>query len=189
MSPATQFYFAYGSNLSHVQMRSRCPRAIPYGRAYLPDYQIDFKENGSRCGVTTIEPALGKFVEGGLYRITGECRKQLDRFEGYPFTYYREKIRVFTYDHQEIMAITYVMQDHFYRAVPSVGYVRRIEEGYKDFRIPMDTLRSAYNSVKRSVYHREIRGATHARTNRSAEMGDCTSCAAGHIFLPNVKKT
>ena len=42
-------YFAYGSNLDFVQMRSRCPSAQFVAVAKLPDHQLAFTR---RVGIT-----------------------------------------------------------------------------------------------------------------------------------------
>ena len=44
--PETLLYFAFGSNLSSTQMRSRCPGAAAVGLAFLPGYDFIINERG-----------------------------------------------------------------------------------------------------------------------------------------------
>lgn len=137
-------YFAYGSNLKRSQMKFRCPAARPLCRAYLPDYLLEFKSNGRGSGVASIRFARGAYVEGVLYKVTAVCLNNLDRYEGHPYVYQRQPVKVFSYDHTEYRAVTYVMNRRFVPAEPSREYLCRIQDGYVDFGIPFDTLVEAY---------------------------------------------
>lgn len=95
--PETLLYFAFGSNLSSTQMRSRCPGAAAVGLAFLPGYDFIINERGfanvipstrtSPASATT--PGEGsRGVYGVLYRLASPAEKQcLDRYEGVPWAY------------------------------------------------------------------------------------------------------
>ena len=90
-------YFAFGSNLSDVQMRRRCPRAVLIGPAILRGRRLVFAGYSTkwRGAVATILPARGGRVPGLLYRISSADLARLDRFEGAPDIYARRERRVF----------------------------------------------------------------------------------------------
>ena len=52
-----QYYFAYGSNLHHEQMKRRCPKCKYIKKHILHDYQLTFR---SKYGACDIEKKLGK---------------------------------------------------------------------------------------------------------------------------------
>ncbi|MFD0591038.1 gamma-glutamylcyclotransferase family protein [Paenibacillus sp. GCM10027627] len=140
------YYFAYGSNLDQAQMKSRCPGSSILNRAYLPHYVLSFKSNG-RSGVATIVPSQGEFVEGAIYRITPHDLAQLDRYEGHPFIYKRHEIKVFTYDHEQIKALTYILKPSFPPELPAEHYLAKIQKGYAELNIPTYKLIQAYESI------------------------------------------
>lgn len=96
--PETLLYFAFGSNLSSTQMRSRCPGAAAVGLAFLPGYDFIINERGfanvvpSNSARTTTPGdetcSRGGGVYGVLYRLASPAEKErLDRYEGVPWAY------------------------------------------------------------------------------------------------------
>ena len=78
------FYFAYGSNLHHQQMKKRCPNSYFIKKKFLKDFNLTFR---SKYGVADIEKKRGKKVYGALYTITKSDEKKLDVYEEYPRLY------------------------------------------------------------------------------------------------------
>ena len=69
-------YIAYGANLNKSAMRHRCPDATPVGSSKVKDYKLIFNN-------VKVEKSPGSHVEVGLWRITKNCEKSLDRFEDF----------------------------------------------------------------------------------------------------------
>lgn len=80
-------YFAYGSNINLCQMAVRCPDAQVVEPAVLENYELLFRGNERAFGVATIRPKEGCQVHGLLWKITPECERSLDHYEGYPHLY------------------------------------------------------------------------------------------------------
>ena len=59
-----------------------------------------------------------------------------------------------------VEAMTYVMRDRAYLGLPSAWYLGRIEEGYRDWDLPLDALRGAVTDARRAL---EARGIRHFR--------------------------
>ena len=95
---AERLYFAYGSNINLEQMACRCPAAEVVGSAVLDGYELLFRGNRSGYGVATVEPLSGSQVSGLLWKLTPECERSLDIYEGYPRLYEKEDITVRTAD-------------------------------------------------------------------------------------------
>lgn len=106
---AERLYFAYGSNINLEQMAVRCPAAQVVGSAVLDGYELLFRGNRSGCGVATIEPLPGSQVHGLLWKLTPECERSLDVYEGYPRLYEKEDITVRTRDGSEVAVMAYIM--------------------------------------------------------------------------------
>ncbi len=143
-----RIYLAYGSNLNMNQMRYRCPDAWPIGTAIIKDYQLLFK--GSKSGAyLTIEPKVGSVVPVGVWQVSEEDEKNLDRYEGYPNFYYKKEIRLpvkgFTSKRPRYQkAFVYIMHEDRKLACPSKRYLRTCMDGYDDFGFDKELLVDAY---------------------------------------------
>ena len=78
------YYFAYGSNLHHLQMKRRCPKCRFMKKITLNNYRLTFR---SKYGAADIEKKIGKKVYGALYVISKAAEKRLDVYEEYPSLY------------------------------------------------------------------------------------------------------
>jgi hypothetical protein len=78
-------YFAYGSNMSVVQMRRRCPGARLEGRAVLPGHGFVIM----RSGYASITRAAGGCVHGLLWRLTARDIAVLNAYENLDGGLYR----------------------------------------------------------------------------------------------------
>ena len=77
-------YFAYGSNLNHLQMKRRCKDSCFIKSMSLKGYVLTFR---SKYGAADIERKKKSKVLGALYEISGSDEKQLDIYEDYPIVY------------------------------------------------------------------------------------------------------
>lgn len=125
-----KYYLAYGSNLNKEQMAHRCPGAVPVGAAVISDYELVF-----RRGYLTIEPKEGSEVPVGIWKITAEDEKALDRYEGFPRFYIKKD---FDIGMAYIMAYGYPIQK------PSDHYLLTVAKGYADFGFDQQPLKDAY---------------------------------------------
>ena len=77
------WYFAYGSNLDPDRFRGRVGDWIERKRAILHDYRLRFsgEVTSEGGGGAIIQPAEGERVHGGVYRITVEQLRAMDREE------------------------------------------------------------------------------------------------------------
>ena len=78
------YYFAYGSNLHHLQMKKRCPNCSFIKKIILHNYRLTFR---SKYGAADIEKKKGGKVYGGLYVISKPAERKLDIYEEYPTLY------------------------------------------------------------------------------------------------------
>jgi len=134
---STIYYFAYGSNMNHKQMKYRCKTARFLCRAYLENY--DFVYDGysqSRNGaVANIVRKEKRIVWGGLWEIDEEDIKQLDHYEGYPVSYKREKVIVKDDNNKEYCAFVYLRESQKV-ANPSDEYRKIVIEGAIECGLP-----------------------------------------------------
>ena len=122
-----QYYFAYGSNLHHAQMKRRCPKCLYVKKYILKNYQLTFR---SKYGAADIEKKKNSKVIGALYEISKSDEKRLDIYEEYPILY---KKMYFNYYNNEIM--TYIMVKKSTYKKPTERYLNTIIEGYKDCKL------------------------------------------------------
>ena len=129
------YYFAYGSNLHHLQMKRRCPNCRFVKKIILRNYTLTFR---SKYGAADIEKKMGKRVYGALYIISKADEKRLDIYEEYPSLY---KKMYFNYQDKKVM--TYVMVKKSKFVSPKTRYLNTIKQGYKDCKLSMKSLDAA----------------------------------------------
>ena len=69
-----QYYFAYGSNLHHAQMKRRCPKCRYIKKHILHGYQLTFR---SKYGACDIEKKNWKKSLWGYFSNFKVCRKEI----------------------------------------------------------------------------------------------------------------
>ena len=118
-------YFAYGSNLHHIQMKKRCKDSIFIKKINLKDFRLTFRNM-----YADIEFKKNSIVSGGLFEISKSDEKKLDMYEDYPIVY---KKYYFTYYGKKVMTYTMTKKTNF--TFPSEHYLNIIKRGYKDCKI------------------------------------------------------
>ena len=134
------FYFAYGSNLHHLQMKRRCPNCRFIKKIILHNYKLTFR---SKYGAADIEKKMGKKVYGALYLISKIAEKKLDVYEEYPILY---KKMFFKYDNKKVM--TYIMIKKTKLVPPTTRYLNTIKQGYKDCKLNIKSLNDSLSQLK-----------------------------------------
>ena len=129
------YYFAYGSNLHHAQMKRRCPKCVYIKKYTLNNYQLTFRR---KYGVADIERKIEKKVYGALYLISKCAERRLDVYEEYPTLY--KKI-YFRYKGKKVM--TYTMCRKTKLVPPTTRYLNTIKQGYKDCELNIKSLQIA----------------------------------------------
>ena len=134
------YYFAYGSNLHHLQMKRRCPKCRFIKKIILHNYSLSFR---SKYGAADIEKKMGGKVYGALYLIRKVAEKRLDIYEEYPTLY---KKMFFKYNNKKVM--TYIMSKKTKLVLPTTKYLNIIKQGYKDRKLNMKSLNAALLPLK-----------------------------------------
>jgi len=126
-------YFAYGSNLHHLQMRRRCKDSIFLKKINLKNFRLTFR---SEYRAADIEPKKNFLVPGGLFEISMSDEKKLDVYEDFPILY---KKYYFHYYGKKIMTYTMVKKSPF--TFPTERYLNIVKKGYKDCLLDFKYLR------------------------------------------------
>ena len=134
------FYFAYGSNLHHLQMKRRWPNCRFIKKIILHNYKLTFR---SKYGAAAIEKKMGKKVYGALYLISKIAEKKLDVYEEYPILY---KKMFFKYGNKKVM--TYIMPKKTKLVPPTTKYLNEIRQGYKDCKLSIKSLNDSLSQLK-----------------------------------------
>ena len=123
-----KLYVAYGSNLNKTQMKYRCPNAEFVGTGTLRNYELQFK--GVRnYAYATIAPKSGSEVPVGVWKITPEDERNLNRYEGYPTHYFKQNIPVQMENGQTVKAMVYIMDLKQEFGMPSASYYNTVYAG------------------------------------------------------------
>ena len=133
-------YGAYGANLNMANMEVRCPQAKPILGFNLEGYRLVFN------GVADIIKDKDTKVPVGLWKITKECEKSLDRYEGYPHLYKKIKLKLDVPGFLGQKVMFYVMRRKGV-ALPPASYFNTIAQGYDDFALDKDYLNWAVHEA------------------------------------------
>jgi len=128
-------YFAYGSNLHHLQMKRRCKDSIFLKKINLKDFKLTFR---SKHKAADIEHKKKSNVQGALFEISKSDEKKLDIYEDYPILY---KKYYFTYYGKKVMTYTMAKKTAF--TFPTERYLNIIKRGYKDCDLDKKYLKNA----------------------------------------------
>ena len=126
------FYFAYGSNLNHHQMKNiRCIGSKYLKTIFLRNYKLSFCHPNklNKYGYANIVKKKGSKVPGAIWKITKKHEKILDQYEEYPNSYQK---KYFFRNRKKIMF--YIMNKWFIKKPPK-SYINTIKEGYKNCNI------------------------------------------------------
>lgn len=133
-STATQFYFAYGSNMNQARMQGRDMQVLSATSGWLDNFGLRFNKRSRRddnLACANMVWARSERIEGVLYELNsiGEIIK-LDPHEGAPWRYSREIFNVQT-DHGIQPAWIYVanpavLDDHI---LPARWYLEHLLAG------------------------------------------------------------
>ena len=126
----TTLYWAYGSNLNHRQMRWRCPAARPFGPLYLKQGLLTFRYFADVEATESVEDVIA----GGLWRITPQCERTLDRYEGVEGGHYEKRYLLLEIDGVPHKCLYYRML-HPGVMPPRKEYFEGIRQGYRDFKL------------------------------------------------------
>jgi gamma-glutamylcyclotransferase (GGCT)/AIG2-like uncharacterized protein YtfP len=129
-------YFAYGSNLHHLQMKKRCKNSSFLKKINLKNFRLTFRNM-----YADIEFKKNTIVQGALFEISKIDEKKLDVYEDYPIIY---KKYYFTYYGKKVM--TYIMVKKTLFTYPSERYLNIIKRGYKDCNLDKKNLNKALKS-------------------------------------------
>ncbi len=128
------FYFAYGSNLNHHQMKNiRCVGSKYLKSFFLKDYKMIFSHPNklNKFGYANIVRKKGSKVAGAIWDITKDHEKILDNYEQFPNIYQKEH---FYLEEKKIMF--YIMQKYFVKNPPN-SYIDTINKGYEDCNVDL----------------------------------------------------
>lgn len=130
--------WAYGSNLHLHQMAGRCPQAEPFCALNLARTALRFR------GVADVVAHESDTCPGGLWWITADCERTLDRYEGVSARMYLK--RYFTIAIRgvpEPLDVLYYKMNSRGIMPPSEHYLDIIAQGYRDFGLDLTYLERA----------------------------------------------
>lgn len=150
------YYFAYGSNMNHTQMKQRCPASKFIKRAFLENHKLVFDgySNTKNAAVANIVMSSGELVWSGVFQISEKDLTSLDFYEGYPTCYDRREVVVCDDRGEQIRAIIYY---RWLRELgqPSSDYMNIIIEGAIQCGLPeeyIQKLRKLASEIKNNYF-------------------------------------
>ncbi len=138
-------YFAYGSNLNHKQMASRCKDSIFIKKFNLKGYNLCFshKTNRSIYGHANVVKNKNLNVPGAIWDISKEDEKELDGYEGVNYNYYQKEY--FKINGKKVLIY---IQNIYFKKKPNSTYLHTIIQGYKDCGLNLSYLKKRITKYK-----------------------------------------
>jgi cation transport regulator ChaC len=136
---STLWYFAYGSNLDpDTFLGRRRMRPLDARVAVLADWRLvfDLPVGRGERGVANLLPAPGESATGVAYRIADADARRLDRTEGVPKAYRRERVRLASAEGARFAAFTYVSPHRQPARKPSRRYLGLLLRGARHHGLP-----------------------------------------------------
>jgi gamma-glutamylcyclotransferase len=135
------YYFAYGSNMSLMRLKTRLPGAVPLGIATLTEHSLRFhkvgKDGSAKCDARHTGRGLDT-VSGVLYRISNDELVILDRIEGRGKGYDRRTLTVTDSTGQKLAAETYIATRLDSSLQPFSWYLEHVLQGALAAGLPED---------------------------------------------------
>jgi gamma-glutamylcyclotransferase (GGCT)/AIG2-like uncharacterized protein YtfP len=137
------YYFAYGSNLNKKQMKERCPNSKMVGSVILQGYKLLFRNyENSLPGYLTIQQNNDSEVPIGVYEISENDEKLLDKYEGVKKQFYRKEIITLKFIHKSIRGLIYIM-NNVQKHKPTDEYYNKVKTGYEEWKFDIQYLNTA----------------------------------------------
>ena len=139
-------YIAYGSNMNTDQMAVRCPDAKLLGTGKLLGYRLSFYIHA------TVERTRMKnaYVPVAVWEISPGDEERLDRYEGFPSYYTKEKRPVQMDDGAVVKGMVYIMnlkRD----GLPTGSYYHGIRSAYLALGLRSEIKKVLDPSVRRAL--------------------------------------
>jgi len=142
---SADYYIAYGSNLNLEQMKYRCPNAIAVGKATVEGWKLVFRFYAD------IERSEDSNIEVGIFKITADCERRLDRYEGFPTLYKKEYIET-DFGTALVYTMTDVEDNGRDYGAPTEEYFQTVRDGHADFNLDTGNLFEALEEVAEVEY-------------------------------------
>ncbi|MDD3150667.1 MAG: gamma-glutamylcyclotransferase [Candidatus Gastranaerophilales bacterium] len=136
------YYFAYGSNMKHTQMRERCPDSRFIKAVCLNNAKFRYDGQSKKWGykaVANIVSADGGKVWGGLFEVSANDIAELDspRCEGFPKSYGKKSVHVHD-DNGNVHDAWVYFRIGEVKGDPSEEYRKAVLKGANDCMLPKD---------------------------------------------------
>ncbi len=141
---SNRYFAAYGVGVNRTEMAKRCPTAKVLGMSVLKNYRLVFRGSHA-AALANIEPMNGHNVPVLVWEITPADEKALDQYEGFPYLYEKQSVRV-RLDGKLVSAMVYTMTGNRPLGKPSAFYYSAILEGYQDAGIDTGILKAAVHA-------------------------------------------
>ncbi|MBF0331430.1 MAG: gamma-glutamylcyclotransferase [Candidatus Omnitrophica bacterium] len=134
------FYFTYGHNMNHDQMRSICPGAKFLRPVALIGHAFFFDGYSTRWdgAAANIDNSMDDEVWGGLFEITPDDLKNIDFDEGHPRYCKRKVVKVGDADAKARVEAWVYHREAQPMGMPGRLYLEKILKGAKDCHLPED---------------------------------------------------
>jgi len=124
-------HFAYGSNMSRVLMRARCPRAEAIGTATLSGWRFVINPEG----FGSIAPHPGERVYGVLWRLSARDLAAVNAYESVDSGLYVRRQLSVRCGAMQATALVYIARRRG-EGLPRPGYIPLVVDAAREWQLP-----------------------------------------------------
>ena len=124
-------YFAYGSNMSRIPMRARCPSAREVGTATLAGHRLIVTSDG----YASVVPEPGGTVHGLVWRLAPRDLAALNAYESLDTGLYRIATLPVRLGTRQVPAMVYLARSQM-PGLPRPGYLKRVLAAARELDFP-----------------------------------------------------
>jgi hypothetical protein len=124
-------HFAYGTNMSRVLMRARCPLARPLGLASLAGWRFNINPDG----LASLAAQGGARVHGVLWELSARDVAAINAYEGIASGLYEARMLPVRHDSRHASALVYIARRRG-RGMPRPGHLEIVLEAARDWALP-----------------------------------------------------
>jgi hypothetical protein len=129
-------HFAYGSNMSPMLMRGRCPQAEALGAATIAGWRFVITPDG----FGSIAPSAGSVLHGVLWRLTPRDLAAINAYESLDSGLYVRRMLSVRYRKRRALALVFIARRRG-EGWPRPGYMTVVTEAARQWELPESHVR------------------------------------------------
>jgi len=142
----SEYFFAYGTNISQDELNKHCPGAVLIGYGMLNNYMLEFRGYTGHA-IAQICKKKGEVLPVAIWELPPESRYTIENYEKFPYLYKRQKAKAVLRG-QKVTGIIYINKQDLPVSEPDEKYLAVLRQAYKQADFDEYYIDSALQRIK-----------------------------------------